>query len=153
MHGDEAYTLYFNTKGKDNDGELPPAMREILEYIDKPDNYPVRQSGIELIKRIDNAVKVNRQSPEWRRRYMMYQLHVMDIRREAELAGERRGEKRGERQGDRKRQLMMAVKMLTKRHPVEEIIEYTELPLEEVLRIKKEEEDRVSTALDGGEGI
>jgi predicted transposase YdaD len=63
---------------------------------------------------------------------MMYQLHVMDIRREAELAGERRG--------DRKRQLMMAVKMLTKGHSVEEIIEYTELPLEEVLRIKKDDE-------------
>ncbi|MDR0396854.1 MAG: hypothetical protein LBH66_06095, partial [Oscillospiraceae bacterium] len=134
---------------------------EILEYIDKPDNYPVRQSGIELIKRIDNAVKVNRQSPEWRRRYMMYQLHVMDIRREAELAGERRGEKRGEergekrgeRRGERKARRAVIETMMKLTLPVEEIAKYTGVPLEEVLRIKREEEDRVGTALDGGEGI
>ena len=48
----------------------------------------------------------------------------------------------GEEQGDKKRQKAVAFKMLRRNKPIEEILEFSELPLTEVLSIKKELEGK-----------
>ena len=123
-YNDEAFTLYFNTRG--TVGEVPEAMKEILRYINDPKSYPVEKTNVGVIKQIDSAVKYNQQRPEWRLGYDMFLLAQQD----AEIRGERRGDNRGRR--------AVAIRLLSRNRPIEEIVEDTELPLDEVLSIKKE---------------
>ena len=51
---DEAYKLFFNTKG--TRGEIPEALKEMLAYINNPEEYPVEESKLKLIHRLDEAV-------------------------------------------------------------------------------------------------
>ncbi|MDR2504489.1 MAG: Rpn family recombination-promoting nuclease/putative transposase [Oscillospiraceae bacterium] len=119
-HEDEAYTLYFNVKG--TKGKVPEPMKEILRYIRDPQSYPVEKTNVDVIKQIDEAVKFNQQSAEWRREYSMLQLHMQD----AELRGERKGRK------------LVARTMFEKNMPEKEIAALTKLTPEELLSIKEE---------------
>ena len=80
---DEAYKLFFNTKG--TRGEIASPLREMLTYINNPGAYPVHGSKVELIHRIEEAVEEAKMDIEWREAYMMYQTRIYDAAMEARM--------------------------------------------------------------------
>ena len=86
---DGAYKMFFNTTG--TIGDVTPSLRELLAYMNDPNNYPVVGCDDDLIRKIDHAVKDAQQSEEWRNNFMNYRMK----QREAELRGESVGEARG----------------------------------------------------------
>ncbi len=135
---DEAYRLFFNTTG--SKGDIPPRLRELLDYMNDPKRYPVRNTQNELIHRIERAVVTAKQDEEWRRTFMMYQMK----QRDAELRGERRGMAIGEQRGmaigeqrARRARLESARKMLLRQMPMEDVIELLSLTEEDVRELMK----------------
>ncbi|GHV11179.1 hypothetical protein FACS1894219_01920 [Clostridia bacterium] len=53
--------------------------------------------------------------------------------------GEKKGEIKGEKQGEKKKATAMAIKMLKKNRPIDEIVEFTELSVEEIAKLKKKQ--------------
>ena len=143
---DEAYKLFFNTAG--TRGEISDSLREILRYMNDPKNYPVEQTGLPLIRSIDEAVGEAKMSDEWRHAYMIYQVHQQD----AELRGEERGiaigeergekrgiaigEKRGEKRGEQKEKINNAKGMLHEGLSADLISRVTGLPISEINKLK-----------------
>ena len=156
--GDEAYKLFFNTAG--TQGEISDSLREILRYMNDPKNYPVEQTGLPLIRSIDEAVGEAKMSDEWRHAYMIYQVHQQDaelrgiaIGEERGIAigeergekrgiaiGEERGEKRGiaigEERGEKRNMVKTAMGMLRENLPIEMISRITGLPISEINKLK-----------------
>ena len=117
---DEAYKLFFNTKG--TRGEIPEALKEMLAYINNPEEYPVEESKLKLIHRLDEAVETAKMSEDWRRAYMTYQTHLRD----AQLEGRKEG-------------LLEAAKAMLQGHlPVEQIVRFTGLSQEDVQKLAEE---------------
>ena len=94
---DEAYKLFFNTKG--TRGEIANTLREMLTYINNPGAYPVHGSKVELIHRIEEAVEEAKMDIEWREAYMMYQTRIYDAAMEARMKGLREGRAEGREKG------------------------------------------------------
>mgnify|MGYP002231092534 CR=1 FL=1 len=100
---DEAYKLFFNTKG--TRGEIANTLREMLTYINNPGAYPVHGSKVELIHRIEEAVEEAKMDIEWREAYMMYQNErIMTMRGQWKRVSERlrEGARKGEKKACRK---------------------------------------------------
>ena len=51
---DEAYKLFFNTKGAK--GDISDNLRSLLEYMNDTKSYPVQETDCDLIRKIDQAV-------------------------------------------------------------------------------------------------
>ena len=94
---DEAYKLFFNTKG--TRGEIANTLREMLTYINNPGAYPVHGSKVDLIHRIEEAVEEAKMDIEWREAYMMYQTRIYDAAMEARMKGLREGRAEGREKG------------------------------------------------------
>lgn len=141
---DGDYTLYFNARGAV--GEAPEPMKEILRYINKPKSFEVDHTDVEVIKVIDEAVRFNQRKPEWRLGYRMFSLVQQDAiwegRQKGLLEGRQEGLQAGLQAGDKHRQRSVVLKLLRRNRPIEEIAEDTELPLDEVLRIKREHDQQ-----------
>ncbi|MDR1599604.1 MAG: Rpn family recombination-promoting nuclease/putative transposase [Oscillospiraceae bacterium] len=161
-YNDEAYTLFFNAKG--TRGEASDAMREILSYIKDPRSYPIDRTDIDVIKRIDEAVRFNQHSPDWRLGYDMMFLSQYDAEQRGMRRGIEQGIERGIEQGlaqgiergieqgiergieqgierglalgAKENQRNTVLRMLKRNKPLEEIAEDTGLTLEEVHSIK-----------------
>ena len=149
---DEAYKLFFNTKG--TRGEIPEALKEMLAYINNPEEYPVEKSKLKLIHRLDEAVETAKMSEDWRRAYMTYQTHLRDAqlegiaigRKEGWQEGRREGRQEGRREGrqegrleGRKEGLLEAAKAMLQGHlPVEQIVRFTGLSQEDVQKLAEE---------------
>jgi len=129
---DGDYTLYFNTEG--TVGELPEPMKEILKYINDPESFPVERTGVDVIQRIDAAVKFNQQSAEWRAHYNMFMLSQMD----AEFRGEERGEARGKTIGKTEAYKNFAIKMIRANNTDLEIHDMTELSISEIQKLREQ---------------
>ena len=151
--GDEAYKLFFNTAG--TRGEISDSLREILRYMNDPNNYPVEQTELPLIRSIDEAVGEAKMSDEWRHAYMIYQIHQQDAelrgiaigeehQQDAELRGiaigEERGiaigEERGEKRGEQKEKINNAKGMLHEGLSADLISRVTGLPISEINKLK-----------------
>ncbi len=149
---DEAYKLFFNTKG--TRGEIPEALKEMLAYINNPEEYPVEESKLKLIHRLDEAVETAKMSEDWRRAYMTYQTHLRDAqlegiaigrkegwqegRKEGRQEGRQEGRKEGRLEG-RKEGLLEAAKAMLQGHlPVEQIVRFTGLSQEDVQKLTEE---------------
>lgn len=89
---DETYKVFFSTVGQE--GEISENLRELLRYMNDTKDYPVEETEIDLIRRIEDAVGIAKQDDIWRRAYMTYQIH----QRDAELRGEARGRAEGREQ-------------------------------------------------------
>lgn len=90
---DEAYKVFFSTVG--TEGEISENLRELLRYMNDTKDYPVEETKVDLIRKIDDAVGIAKKDDEWRRAYMTYQIH----QRDAELRGEARGMAKGMAKG------------------------------------------------------
>ena len=133
---DEAYKLFFNTKG--TRGEIPEALKEMLAYINNPEGYPVEESKLKLIHRLDEAVETAKMSEDWRRAYMTYQTHLRDAQLEGIAIGRKEGWQEGRLEG-RKEGLLEAAKAMLQGHlPVEQIVRFTGLSQEDVQKLAEE---------------
>ena len=133
---DEAYKLFFNTKG--TRGEIPEALKEMLAYINNPEEYPVEESKLKLIHRLDEAVETAKMSEDWRRAYMTYQTHLRDAQLEGIAIGRKEGRQEGRLEG-RKEGLLEAAKAMLQGHlPVEQIVRFTGLSQEDVQKLTEE---------------
>ena len=133
---DEAYKLFFNTKG--TRGEIPEALKEMLAYINNPEEYPVEESKLKLIHRLDEAVETAKMSEDWRRAYMTYQTHLRDAQLEGIALGRKEGWQEGRLEG-RKEGLLEAAKAMLQGHlPVEQIVRFTGLSQEDVQKLAEE---------------
>lgn len=133
---DEAYKLFFNTKG--TRGEIPEALKEMLAYINNPEEYPVEESKLKLIRRLDEAVETAKMSEDWRRAYMTYQTHLRDAQLEGIAIGRKEGRQEGRLEG-RKEGLLEAAKAMLQGHlPVEQIVRFTGLSQEDVQKLAEE---------------
>ena len=133
---DEAYKLFFNTKG--TRGEIPEALKEMLAYINNPEEYPVEKSKLKLIHRLDEAVETAKMSEDWRRAYMTYQTHLRDAQLEGIAIGRKEGRQEGRLEG-RKEGLLEAAKAMLQGHlPVEQIVRFTGLSQEDVQKLAEE---------------
>ena len=133
---DEAYKLFFNTKG--SRGEIPEALKEMLAYINNPEEYPVEKSKLKLIHRLDEAVETAKMSEDWRRAYMTYQTHLRDAQLEGIAIGRKEGRQEGRLEG-RKEGLLEAAKAMLQGHlPVEQIVRFTGLSQEDVQKLAEE---------------
>lgn len=133
---DEAYKLFFNTKG--TRGEIPEALKEMLAYINNPEEYPVEESKLKLIHRLDEAVEMAKMSEDWRRAYMTYQTHLRDAQLEGIAIGRKEGRQEGRLEG-RKEGLLEAAKAMLQGHlPVEQIVRFTGLSQEDVQKLAEE---------------
>ena len=133
---DEAYKLFFNTKG--TRGEIPEALKEMLAYINNPEEYPVEESKLKLIHRLDEAVETAKMSEDWRRAYMTYQTHLRDAQLEGIAIGRQEGRKEGRLEG-RKEGLLEAAKAMLQGHlSVEQIVRFTGLSQEDVQKLAEE---------------
>ena len=129
---DEAYKLFFNTKG--TRGEIPEALKEMLAYINNPEEYPVEESKLKLIHRLDEAVETAKMSEDWRRAYMTYQTHLRDAQLEGIAIGRKEGRLEGRKEG-----LLEAAKAMLQGHlPVEQIVRFTGLSQEDVQKLAEE---------------
>ena len=133
---DEAYKLLFNTKG--TRGEIPEALKEMLAYINNTEEYPVEESKLKLIHRLDEAVETAKMSEDWRRAYMTYQTHLRDAQLEGIAIGRKEGRQEGRLEG-RKEGLLEAAKAMLQGHlPVEQIVRFTGLSQEDVQKLAEE---------------
>ena len=119
---DEAYKLFFNTKGEH--GDITPGLQELLRYMNDTEAFPVEDTNNELIRKIEHAVEQAKQDDDWRRAYMTYQIK----QRDAEL----RGEKRGMQQGAEKRTIEITRQLLAQKLPVEMIATATGLTIAQI---------------------
>ena len=145
---DEAYKLFFNTKG--TRGEIANTLREMLTYINNPGAYPVHGSKVELIHRIEEAVEEAKMDIEWREAYMMYQTRIYDAAMEARMKGLREGRAEGREKGlqegrvEGRAEGRMAEKrdtaraMLKGHLTVEQVMTFTGLSREEVEKLAGE---------------
>ena len=149
---DEAYKLFFNTKG--TRGEIANTLREMLTYINNPGAYPVHGSKVELIHRIEEAVEEAKMDIEWREAYMMYQTRIYDAAMEARMKGLREGRAEGREKGlqegrakglqEGRAEGRMAEKrdtaraMLKGHLTVEQVMTFTGLSREEVAKLAEE---------------
>jgi predicted transposase/invertase (TIGR01784 family) len=127
---DGAHKVFFNTQG--TKGDISAELKEILRYMNDAKAYPVADTKIDLIREIDQTVKVALKSPKWRRNYMMLQLQQRDAEIRGEQRGELRGEQRGELRGALRGKKEDATKMLAEGLPMEMIARITGLSLAEI---------------------
>lgn len=123
---DEAYKLFFNTQG--TRGDISEKLKELLRYMNDTRAYPVEQTEVGLIRKIEHVVKTAKKDEDWRRAFMTYQIH----QREAELRGIEIGQQRGIEIGEMTNKTVTAKKMILKKLPVDMIVEITGLSLFEV---------------------
>lgn len=123
---DEAYKLFFNTKGEH--GDITLRLQELLRYMNDTEAFPVANTDNALIRKIEQAVEQAKQDDDWRRAYMTYQIK----QRDAELRGEQRGIVIGEKQGAQKKLEEITRQMLAQNLPVEVIAGVTGLTVTQI---------------------
>ena len=123
---DEAYKLFFNTKGER--GDITPGLRELLQYMNDTEAFPVEDTDNALIQKIEHAVEQAKQDDDWRRAYMTYQIK----QRDAELRGEQRGMQLGMKQGAEKRTIEITLQMLAQKLPIDVIAGVTGLTIAQI---------------------
>ena len=123
---DEAYKLFFNTT--ETRGDISENLRSLLEYMNDTKAYPVEETDCDLVKKIEQAVGMAKKDNEWRRAFMTYQIH--------QRAAELRGEERGEKCGEHRAKMESAKRMLLRNLPVESVVEFSGLSIDEVKAIK-----------------
>ncbi len=109
---DGVVKIFLSTKGTADD--VSDTVKDFLNYVDR---------GIvagSFVKELDAAVRVVKSNEKARKEFMTYQMAL----RERELEGEERGRKAGIE--------FVALKMIIKGRPLEEIRDFTELSLEKI---------------------
>jgi len=115
---DGAYKIFFNTAG--TIGTISDRLKDLLGYINNAKEFPVEETKRALIKEIDQIVEEANHDADWRRAYMMYQMELLDERKEGRAEGKLEGK------------LEDAKAMLIDHLPIEQIVRYTGLPLYEI---------------------
>ena len=119
---DGATKIFLNTKGKADD--VSPDIKAFLSYVDSGD-----VSG-KFVEKLDAAVDSVKLNTKVRHDFMTLQMALLESKMEGELQGEERGRTQ-EREA-------VAIKMLRKGKPFEEICEFTGLPIQRLEQLTKD---------------
>ena len=112
--GDGSTTIFLSTKGQMND--VSKLLQNFLDYVD---GQPPKDS---LVQRMDEIVKVVKQSKEWRGEYMKLEMDRKKYWREGKVEG----------------RLEAIIGMLREKLSVEMIARITNMSVEQVIKIGKE---------------
>ena len=112
---DEAYKIFFNTKG--NKEDITKEAKAFLEYLDG------KESDDEFVERLAEEVKKVKRNEKWRRDYMMLYMRDKENREEGRQEGRQEGQER------------IVLNMIQKGMDLEQIADLTDIPLEEVKKI------------------
>lgn len=130
---DGATKVLLNTKG--TVGDIPPDLKAFLNYVD---------CGIvsgKFVEELDAAVKSVKTNEKVRHDFMTLQMALLEERLEGELQGEERGRAQGIELGRNAEREAVAIKMLRRGRPFEEIHEDTGLPLQRIEELANENRD------------
>lgn len=116
--GDGSTTIFLSTKGQMND--VSKLLQNFLDYVD---GQPPKDS---LVQRMDEVVKVVKQSKEWRGEYMKLEMDRKKYWREGMVLGETKGK------------IDAIIGMLREKLSVEMIARITNMSVEQVIKIGKE---------------
>ena len=123
-----------NAKGKH--GEVNTLLKNFLQYV--VTNEPVD----DFTKDVARQIVAVKNDPIARRDYMVLATRIKDAKREGFVEGEAKGLAEGlavgEAQGEAKKSRETAIKMLRKNKPLSEIMEFTDMPEEDIVSLAKE---------------
>ena len=111
-----------NAKGKH--GEVNTLLKNFLQYV--VTNEPVD----DFTKDVARQIVAVKNDPIARRDYMVLATRIKDAKREGFVEGEAQGEAKKSRE--------TAIKMLRKNKPLSEIMEFTDIPEEDIVSLAKE---------------
>ena len=150
----ELHTIELNKFTKNSDDDLNSLVAKIKDALDvwiafltrndllDPTNLPKALDTPDLKKAL-TVLEVMNFSPVEREAYeehlKWFRIEASTLKKaeaKAEARGIEIGEARGEARGEEKKSLEMAKKMLTKSRPIDEIIEFTGLSLEQIEKLK-----------------
>ncbi len=117
-------TLWFRLLGRDG-----VQKRAIAEVAKLPQGHPYRQNVLELLVNLKVTLEA-RTNIESEDRELIMQLSPLYL--EQLQAARQEGEQRGEQRGEQQKQQEIALKMLQKNLPLETIVEFTELSIEQL---------------------
>ena len=113
--------IFLSTKGTMND--VSPDIKAFLEYVDK---------GIisgNFVKELDDTVQLVKSNKKAMKEFMTYKMALLEERMEGELQGEQRGRAK-ERES-------VAIKLIRRGRPLEEIHEDTGLSIQRIHELAK----------------
>lgn len=121
---DGSTKVFLNTKG--TVGDVPHELKAFLDYVD---------SGVvsgKFVKELDAAVKFVKTNEKVRHDFMTLQMALLEERMEGELQGEERGRAQGLELGRNEGREAVAIKLIRRGRPFDEIHEDTGLPLQRI---------------------
>lgn len=118
---DGTFKLFFNTAGRA--GTASEELRGLLAYMNSTQTYPIEETKFDLIRKIEEAVRLAKQDDEWRKTFMLYQVRLQEARRE------------GVQQGTKHEKLQTAKKMLHEGLSTDMIMRITGLSLNEIKEV------------------
>ena len=127
---DGATKIFLNTKGTTDD--VAPDIKAFLSYVDSGDI-----SG-KFVAELDAAVDRVKTNTKARHDFMTLQMALLESKMEGELQGEERGLKRGFAEGTE----AVAIKLIHRGRPLEEIHEDTGLPIQRLEELANDNSDK-----------
>ena len=128
--GDGLTTIFLSTKGQIND--ISELLQNFLDYVDG------RPPVDGLVQQMDEIVHVVKQSKEWRGEYMKLEMDRKKYWREGKLEGILEGKEEGKLEGRLEGRLDAIIGMLREKLSVEVIARITNMSVEQVVEIGKE---------------
>ncbi|MBD5467938.1 MAG: Rpn family recombination-promoting nuclease/putative transposase [Lachnospiraceae bacterium] len=110
--GDDAIKIILNTKGTVDD--ITPEMKRVLDFIDG------KEASDDYTRALETEIESVRKNEKWRLDYMTLQMKYQEKYEQGIEQGIEQGKKQ------------MALKMLKNQLPIEEIVLYTDLTMEQV---------------------
>ena len=110
--GDDALKIILNTKGTVDD--ITPEMKRVLDFIDG------KEASDDYTRALETEIESVRKNEKWRLDYMTLQMKYQEKYEQGIEQGIEQGKKQ------------MALKMLKNQLPIEEIVLYTDLTMEQV---------------------
>ena len=128
--GDGLTTIFLSTKAEMDD--VSEVLQNFLDYVDG------RPPVDGLVQQMDEIVHVVKQSKEWRGEYMKLEMDRKKYWREGKLEGILEGKEEGKLEGRLEGRLDAIIGMLREKLSVEVIARITNMSVEQVVEIGKE---------------
>ena len=121
--------IFLSTKGTIDD--VTPDIKAFLEYVDKGNI-----SG-DFVKELDDAVRLVKSNRKAMKEFMTYQMALLEER----LQGEQRGRAQGIELGRTEGTESVAIKLIRRGRPLQEIHEDTGLPIQRLEQLANDNRD------------
>ena len=130
---DGRHTIFLSTRGRNTD-EVPEDIVTFLRFVDADLESSKEDFGSDFIARLQSSIDRIKHDREYMRRYNT----VNDIYSEGKKAGLEEGREEGRQEGKKEEKYLIAKSMLSDGVPIEKVVQYSGLSIEEVADIAKE---------------